>query len=153
MKKIAPKKSQIQNSAIFNIVFLIIVLSILSGLTIYSLNLLKVRSRDAKRVSDLSSLKASIDQSFTTKKQYPDGDFNNLKSLGIFIRELPIDPLNSGQYTYKYISTSTSYVLYVKMESKNNYAAKDRGKYNKKPLYYEIGSGQNWQSLLPNNLK
>ena len=156
-KKTTPKKTQKkpqkQNSTIFNILFLVVILAILSGLTVYSLNLLKVRSRDAARINDLSSLKSAIDQNFKMRKQYPTGDYNNLKSLGIYIRELPQDPLNSGDYKYKYISTGTTFVLFAKIEQKNAYAAKDSGKYNKTPLYYEIGAGENWQKLIPNGLK
>lgn len=144
------KKEKIVNaSPIANIILAVIVLAILGILTYYSLNLLKIRSRDAQRVSDLAMLKSSVEQKFKMEKALPASGYDKL-NLGIFMREMPKDPLNNKDYKYKYISNGISFVFYDKMEKGNFEAQNDSGKYKN---YYEAGYGKDWQKLVPDNLK
>lgn len=136
----------------WNVALIIIVLSLLSGITIYSVNLINARSRDAKRISDLSSLKSALNQHFKMNKSFPKSGYEKL-DLGMLYRQKPTDPLNHNKFKYCYFSEGESFALLARMEKPNYLARNDNGKYNQIPLYYEIGSGKNWQSLIPNNLK
>ncbi len=142
------------NFTLTDLIFIIIIFSILALISYHSINYLKIRSRDAKRVSDLQLVSSVINQQSENTKVYPQSNYNDLKNrLGFLLKELPKDPINNNHFNYKYYSNGTSYVLVSKLEGKNNSAINDGGKYNSKPLYYEIGSGPNWTSLIPKNLK
>lgn len=138
---------------LINVIFLVVALGIIGSATYYSIKLAQLRSRDAQRVEDLSSVKSSIEQRYKMYKSYPPNGYESLNQLGIFMSKTPNDPINSGNFRYYYVTDGKSFVLYVKMEGKNYYATHDSGKYNKKPLYYETGSGENWQELIPGDLK
>lgn len=138
----------------------ITILSILAGMVTYGINTVRTRSRDSQRVTELNRVKGALTQYYTVMKQYPTTDdyptmVNELKSKGV-LSEAPVDPINSPTYKYLYKSVDTdkdTFELWAKMETNNNHAVNDGGNHNTPPdnLYYEIGAGDNWQSLFPVN--
>lgn len=137
-----------------DLISIVLTALILVFLTIFAVNTIKIRSRDAQRVADLNNIKGSIEQKMKLDKSIPLSGYGNLKNaLGMLSGQLSQDPINSGASKYYYISKNNSFVLLAKMETSNLSAKTDNGKYNKKPLYYEIGYGPNWQKLIPDNLK
>jgi hypothetical protein len=138
MKKNAPQ-----------ILIIAIVLGSLAFVNMKSLDFIKKRTRDTRRISDLSSVNGALIQYFKLYKSYPQVEkYQDLKKM-VMLAAFPQDPLN---FKYLYFSDGQNCVILAKMESSSGYARDDKGKYNKKPLYYEIGLGSNWQKLIPDKL-
>jgi hypothetical protein len=137
-----------------NVLLVLIFLASIVLLDYYSINLLKARARDARRISDLNLVASTFTSYKKFNKSYPKA--NNYqaldKNLSMFLKALPQDPLNRDNFHYQLIKKDENFVLLARMETNNYFAKADKGFYNKKPLYYELGSGH-WQSLIPKNLK
>lgn len=134
------------------IIFILVVVGLLSLVTYFTINSSNAISRDNLRISDLNKLKNSLMVRSDMTHTFPKGDDSALKSSDLMLSKFPVDPINNDKYKYFYHSDGRKFALYVKMESDNNNAKNDGGKHNQKPLYYEIGSGDNWQQLIPANL-
>ncbi|MBI4157249.1 prepilin-type N-terminal cleavage/methylation domain-containing protein [Candidatus Woesebacteria bacterium] len=92
------------------------------------------RGRDAKRKADLGAVKTSLESYFQESKAYPTGaggspiNCSNLgsctdlaaKLVPTYIKALPKDPKNSGNYVYKYLGTATSFTLTATLENPND---------------------------------
>lgn len=145
-------KSTKHNIAIEAVVTLLII-ALLSILTYYAINLVQHRSRDTQRISDLNAAKHALISYYKFTRTLPKDSFEGLKKYPeLFIKEISTDPLNRDSYKYYYKSDGQAFVLYAKMELDNKKAQSDGGVYNHKPLYYEVGYGNNWQKLIPKNL-
>jgi len=125
----------------------IAIIAILTGIIITGLVGSKAKARDAKRASDLSQIALAIEQYFDRCDQYPpplsvdsnfiiDSDMLGWKNgcpsgvtLGSFISSIPTDPSGAsaplgtgynGDYGYATNSTYTDYVLYTQFEASNS---------------------------------
>jgi len=110
------------------------IIAILTSVAVVSYQGVQDRSRDAQRSNDLNELKISLTSYYEAQipQVYPiatskvtlnntnDVLASNLKPN--FIRNIPLDPVNSSSYVYKYMSnsTGTDYTLYATLENKNN---------------------------------
>ena len=122
----------------------IAIIAILTGIIITGLVGSKAKARDAKRASDLSQISLAVEQFFDRCDVYPtslntgdtgpmtNGSYacpndasGNPITLGNFISVIPIDPTNSGVYVYSYAtnSTYTDYVLHTTFEASNSVLA------------------------------
>lgn len=117
----------------FTLIELLVVVAIIGILTaILSANFFtaKSKSRDAKRVSDLSQLQLSLEQVFDKCNQYPNLSTLDLTTtvctvngvtynLGSFMSTLPKDPTTAAVYSYGTASPYTDYVLKASLENWN----------------------------------
>ena len=114
----------------FTLVELMIVIAIiglLSGIIITSLTGSKAKSRDARRISDVNQIQLALEQYFDRCGQYPvqindttadNGCVGLSINLGSFISVIPQDP-NGGSYGYVVNSTDTDYVIHALLEASN----------------------------------
>ncbi|MBU1292521.1 prepilin-type N-terminal cleavage/methylation domain-containing protein [Patescibacteria group bacterium] len=113
----------------FTLIELLVVIAIiglLSSVVLASLNTARVKSRDAKRIQDLTSIRTALELHFLDRGYYPqsgcgwdcngyrysyDSSWTTLAAdLAPYIKQLPVDPLNApgcgpwgnGCYTYAY---------------------------------------------------
>jgi prepilin-type N-terminal cleavage/methylation domain-containing protein len=116
----------------FTILELLVVIAavgILAAVAIYSLNLTRAASRDSKRVSDVSVMRAALTQFWLQKATYPTSDAVDLGRAGanadvlsgngwsardqaadpIILQQAPLGP-KAGEY-YRYHGSSNGYAL------------------------------------------
>ncbi len=119
------------------------------------------KSRDEKRLSDLSVIDRAISEFVLDHKRYPDqenilrksntlpvgsSNVSNsnlgwiLDNLSAYNSMLPIDPLNNDEYYYSYTHSSTGYEINAKLEMLLDEMIQDGG--NDLNLY-EIGNNLN----------
>ena len=109
----------------------IAIIAILTGIIITNLVASKAKSRDAKRASDLSQIALAIEQFFDRCDVYPTtivGDPTTITStncpsgvyLSNFISKIPTDPSSGASYGYATNPTNTDYVLHTTFESTNS---------------------------------
>jgi prepilin-type N-terminal cleavage/methylation domain-containing protein len=128
----------------------IAIIAILTGIIVTGLVGSKAKSRDAKRASDLSQIALAIEQYFDRCDVYPTPDTLSGNSvidaitlnqtcsatnngvpitLGNFISVIPTDPSGTGSplkiasYGYAVNNTDTDYVLYTEFEASNSVLA------------------------------
>lgn len=133
----------------FTLVEILIVISIigiLSGIVIMSVGPVRMKGRDTQRISDLSSIRIALEIYKSQNGTYPtftpsgwaiDGvvgayqvRWNQLKTALAPYIALPVDPLNSGldgpwrtqhdTFRYAYISNGTKYDLVASLEDTKN---------------------------------
>jgi len=131
---------------LIELLVVIAIIAILSGILITSLTGSRAKSRDAKRVSDISQIQLAIEQYFDRCQQYPhpvgNGTVGALAAdvtsgsctsggtsitLGNFISQIPQTP-DGGNSHYDYVinaaSNPTDYILHTQLET-NNAALQD----------------------------
>lgn len=135
----------------FTLIEIVIVISIMGLFTVMmysSFDKSKAKSRDQKRVSDISAIQLSLEQYFNKNGIYP----TSLSLLTpTFISEIPKDPKGSAYSGYFPITRTngslncTSYHLWTEMEQVNQYLDAKKG-FNSENLsgytnYFECGGG------------
>lgn len=126
----------------FTILELLVVVAavgILAAVAIYSLNVTRATSRDAKRVSDISVIRASLTQHWLQKASYPAADPVDLGRAGtgaevlagngwtsadqviepVFLQRIPTGP-KAGEY-YRYHGSTQGYSLKFTTERETAY--------------------------------
>ena len=115
----------------FTLVELMIVIAIiglLSGIIITSLTGSKGKSRDARRISDVNQIQLALEQYFDRCGDYPTAlntSLNNGCPSGIalssYISVVPKDPSTNTLYDYVVNNgtTPTDYVIHTKLETSN----------------------------------
>ena len=110
----------------------IAIIAILTGIIITGLVGSKAKSRDAKRASDLSQIALAVEQYFDRCYQYPTtiaDDPTTITSatcppgiyLSNFISKIPTDPTTNASYGYVTNGTPPSdFVLYTTFETTNS---------------------------------
>lgn len=145
------KLKNINHSSNFTVIELIVVITIiaiLSGVVIAASTPLRQQARDNQRKADLAAYQSALQQYYSENKQYPDPTPDPccasqcLESfLGAELSPLPQDPLSpdcSGNYGYYYTSQDgQNYKLYTKLENDTKAMANDGGT---DPLAYEVYS-------------
>lgn len=110
-----------KNSKGFTLIELLVVIAIigiLSSVVLASLNSARKKSRDARRVADISQIKTALELEFDKSSAYP-AALTTLKTSG-FMAQIPVDPLNTGSYVYTYCPISaTDYHLSALLEENN----------------------------------
>lgn len=140
-----------------------VVMITVGGIMIY-INPVEQRQkvRDAKRLSDLGLLSQTIEQYVADNKNLPPDMENTLRSSNItsgtasasqsngtgwipidlsgYTERLPVDPLNTGEFIYRYYRQGNVYKLDAKLEyySVKMQNVADGGTSN---CHYEVGTG------------
>ena len=105
---------------LIELLVVIAIIGILSSVVLASLNTARQKSRDAKRIADVKQLQLALELYFDNTKAYPDAALTGLAPT--YIPAIPVDPLNTGSYVYKYTGISvngscTSYHLGALLEN------------------------------------
>ncbi|HTK33378.1 MAG TPA: type II secretion system protein [Candidatus Paceibacterota bacterium] len=111
----------------FTLVELLIVISIiaiLTGIIVTSLTASKSKSRDSQRVSDINQIQLALEQYFDRCGQYPTSlDTSQGCAAGVtfgsYISVVPKDPSTGNVYDYLINTNQTDYVLHALLENKN----------------------------------
>jgi len=114
---------------LIELIVVIAIIAILTGIIITNLVGSKAKSRDAKRGSDLSQISLALEEYFDRCDQYPANITNLAQSggcpsgvtLGTFITAIPNDPSSGNSYGYSVTgSPPTDYILYTTFEATNS---------------------------------
>lgn len=137
----------------FTLIELLIVIAIVGVLaTLVMANFLSVRSRarDVQRKADLRQLQSAIEFYRSDRGTYPTSPLpacGSALSFGgtTYMQKIPCDPMNTGQYTYRYTTTGTTYNLISCIENVN-----DSQKDATNNTTYCTGGTTNWSFTLVN---
>jgi len=112
----------------FTMIELLVVMAILGILAVVGLSFFRtsqLKSRDAKRKSDLEQVQRALEMYYNDNGNYPasltnwgeifssDGTVNGT----VYMKELPKDPSGNPEYCYIKIDSPVSYKLYAKLEN------------------------------------
>jgi type II secretion system protein G len=117
---------------LIELMVVIAIIAILSGIIITSLTQSKSKSRDAERVSDLNQIQLALEQYFDRCGQYPADIYSATPascssgvSFADYISKVPKDPSTGNNYDYAINTTNpsltpaTDYILHTKLENQN----------------------------------
>lgn len=128
----------IRGFTLIEMLVVIAIIGILTGIIVTNLSGAKGKARDAKRVSDLSHIQLALQLYFDRCGRYPDAngggvgqggqnqcsrtkDGTTAYAMSDFISSIPTPTSEAGQtvygYVYDSVSTPYTYVLYAALES------------------------------------
>lgn len=141
--------SKTRGFTLIELLVVIAIIGILSAIVMTNLQNAKIKSRDAKRVSDIAQIQLALEQYFNKCSSYPStlnstnaadcaahpNDTDNV-TLSNYISTIPKDPKTASNYDY-FVDSSNSnydYVLHATFELPNS-ASLDGITNTKKPSY------------------
>lgn len=141
------------------IVMAVIVILFLASYIVLNPLTLKQKTRDDKRLNDVSTLERAVGEFFVDNSDYPDsanilrksntiptgslGPLENASTgwirqdLSTYFPKLPTDPINDSTYFYSYKRNSNGYEIDAKLEYYTTYPTSDNGNDNN---LYEVGN-------------
>ena len=137
----------------FTLIELLIVLTIVGTLaTFITVNFLgaRTRTRDAQRKSDLQQLRSAFELYRADQGAYPNAPLpacggSLAVGASVYIQKIPCDPVNTGQFIYRYTTTGATYNLVTCLENVN-----DTQKDTANNATYCTGGTTNWSYTLTN---
>jgi general secretion pathway protein G len=118
---------------LIELLVVIAIIGIMSAVVLASFSAAKSRSRDVKRISDLSNIQLALAGYFNRCGDYPamastsagypsDTGCPSGITLGTYIANIPTDPTNTGSFIYTYYADSgkDDYFLHATLENNNN---------------------------------
>ena len=109
------------------------IIGILTGIATLSYSAINQRSRDAQRINDLNQIKialttyynAQIPPLYVSGSAITINDSNDALTTALkpnYIRDVPVDPINAGNYVYIYTAQNNSkdFLLTATLENQNN---------------------------------
>lgn len=137
---ISPMKTHTSTHRGFTLVELLVVISIiaiLTGIIVTNLTSSRAKARDAKRVSDLGQIQLAIELYYDRCKQYPPMPLapdtttctvsGKTVPLTDYLKAVPTPPTTATPYEYFPNDNHNDYVLHVTLEGYNE-VLKDSGK-------------------------
>jgi len=118
--------SQSKGFTIIELIVVIAIIAVLSGIVVSNVNKYQAKARDTRRIADLNQLEKALLLYAADSGAYPSGTYHSCKdggnwsaletTLKPYISKLPVDPLHeksvcgsgSYKYYYYYISSYTS---------------------------------------------
>ena len=154
-------KSTTRGFTLIELVVVISILAILSGVLVPRVTNHLKAARDARRLADIKAVHAAIEQYHMDKGSYPtananssyggwdvsnDGDFIRVLRDQGYLDEDAVDPINDATFHYRYyvyakssygcVGNQDFYVLGIRNFESDDFAAKNKG-------FFEC-SGRNW---------
>ncbi len=145
--KIIKKKN---GFTLVELLMVIIIIGIISLLSASSYRTAQIKSRDTERKSNLNALHKSLMMYYNDTGSFPNLALNRLfgnSAVGltgangiIYMREMPEDPKNSGDYVYRYQPSADlkQFALFANLENKEDSQCKDSSS------DYELNDGKNY---------
>lgn len=139
LPKIANGEGRMAGVTLIQLLLSISILGIILAIGTTAFIAYLARGRDGRRKADLQAVKTSLEVYFQENKKYPIDasctDFANGAQcttlrptlVPLYIKALPRDPKNTGNYVYKYTGMETSYILSATLENVNDKACKPCG--------------------------
>lgn len=121
LKKYKNHKYQ-KGFTLLELMVVVAVIGALSTLVLTQLNVARTKSRDTKRVSDISMLSVALELYFEDNGTYPtNGPYHASQPLSQYIVRLPRDPSDNAQYGYSHTGIDTGvphlgYMIWVELE-------------------------------------
>lgn len=127
-------KKLMHNKKGFTLIELLVVIAIiglLSTLAVVALNSARLKSRDAKRVSDIKQIQTSLELYFNDQNAYPTatatvgsgayaclgtGGFGSSACAGAYMGQVPAAPTPPTGNVYVYTSAGTTYTIAFTLE-------------------------------------
>ena len=119
---------------LIELLVVIAIIALLSTLSVVALNSARVKSRDARRLSDIKQLRTALEMYFDANLTYPQNSSSTLGATGfvcldaggfktlanctstVFMQKVPSDPQSNRIYQY-YSNSATSYRIAYYNES------------------------------------
>lgn len=123
---------KMKNKKGFTLVELMItvgIIAILSGVLLQVLNpqLLRSKTRDKQRISDLKRIQSALELYYADNREYPvSSSWSSppAATLSNYLDPMPQDPLNTGSHQYLYRTDSDGYIyclmVYMEEDSSGN---------------------------------
>lgn len=121
MKKLRTLLKNQKGFTLIELLVVIAIIGILATLVLLQLGTARSRARDAKRIADVSQLRAAIELYYEDNNGVYPGDFYTTKTmLSKYLTNIPVDPLNSSLgYGYKTKDANAySYQIWTELEQK-----------------------------------
>jgi type II secretion system protein G len=146
------KKTLSRGFTLIELVVVISILAILSGVLVPRVTNHLKAARDARRLSDIKAVRSAVEQYYMDKGSYPvananssyggwdvssDGDFIHVLRDQGYLDEDAADPINDATFHYRYyvyakssygcVGSSDFYVLGIRNFESDDFALKNRG--------------------------
>lgn len=110
--------------SLIELLVVIAIVSLLSAIAMASLSHAQKQARDARRETDLATIKVALESYFNDYHEYPAGITPGsplTDSTGeVYLKEIPSEPSSTGNYCYNYDKTADQfeYTLGAHFETK-----------------------------------
>jgi general secretion pathway protein G len=158
-KSLRQKAFNIKGFTLIELLVVIAIIGLLSTMTVYAINVARMKARDTKRLADIKQIQTALELYYDDNGAYPafyaytrssncGTNWCNLETaLAPYLKDLPRDPLGlQDVHRYYYDADSgdnyQTYGLMLRFESSGNFhlVDSDGGYYLGGGTYYEIGS-------------
>jgi general secretion pathway protein G len=119
---------------LIELLVVIAIIALLSTLSVVALNSARVKSRDARRLSDIKQIRTALEMFFDNTQLYPTTDGNlgtssfsclNLNGWQttanctgtVYMQKVPADPQSGKNYEYADTGSGTGYTIKYQIES------------------------------------
>lgn len=97
------RKSLQKGFTLIELLVVVAIIGLLASIVIASLNSARQKGRDARRIADVRDIQTAMEMYNDSNNGYP-GATSSLAPT--YISLVPVDPVNSGVYQYKYAPTA-----------------------------------------------
>jgi prepilin-type N-terminal cleavage/methylation domain-containing protein len=126
------KKKKQQGFTLIELLMAVAIMVILTGIIVSSLASVRAKSRDSRRISDISQIQLALEQYYNRCNNYPStlspvasqcsANPSGTVVLTNFIYAIPVPPPEASQAAYDYYAPSSKldYMLHAKLEVKSD---------------------------------
>ncbi len=127
---------------LIELMVVIAIIGILSGVIIASLGSSRARARDGKRVSDIGQIQLALELYYEQNRKYPTTISTDTDLSPVYMNSVPKDPVGGVDYKYAVNSATspTNYHLGAILEQMNP------ASYNANENFFSCATGVSWTS-------